>query len=73
MSEIHMFRCDSCQMEVKPEYNGEHYLQPPGWVQLFDFRAVQVVGHLCKICRETAVSANLRETKMGRAVLKTYK
>lgn len=73
MSRINNFRCDSCKVEAKAEYNGEHHLPPKGWVNLHDFNLVQDVGHLCTICRETAVSMNLRATKVGKQVAKVYK
>lgn len=73
MSRINAFECDSCKEVEEAKWNGEHYLPPDGWVNLHDFNLAQDVGHLCGICRETAVSANLRATKLGKRIEKIYK
>lgn len=50
----HEFSCDGsgCKEKVKALYNGEHYLPPIGWVQLYDENQAQCLDyHLCPDCR----------------------
>lgn len=69
MSAIHKFRCDCCKIEVDAGYNGEHYLPPVDWVELFD-RDVYSKGHLCNVCATTLWHLNLRKTQVGKQVEK---
>lgn len=51
MSAIHEFKCDSCKLKVPAKYNGEHYLPPHNWVELFDTnRSIATGEHLCNNC-----------------------
>ena len=51
MTQIHEFKCDSCKTKVKSIWNGEHYLPPHGWVELFDVNFARATGeHLCPKC-----------------------
>ncbi len=51
MSTYHEFKCDWCLRRVKVTYNGEHYLPPQGWVQLYDpTTALTLDLHTCEKC-----------------------
>lgn len=54
MSEIHQFKCDKCKTRANAYYNGEHYLHPEGWYQLYcNILARTVDLHLCPKCAPT--------------------
>lgn len=51
MSQSNEFKCDNCLRKVKANYNGEHYLPPSGWIQLYDPNEARCKDlHLCEIC-----------------------
>ena len=48
---IHQVKCDLCGRREDLEYNGEHWLHPQGWRQLYDDRAARTVDqHICWAC-----------------------
>jgi hypothetical protein len=52
MSAYHEFKCDACCKTVPATYNGEHWLPPHGWVEIFDIHRAQTTGeHLCEKCK----------------------
>lgn len=73
MTQINVFRCDSCKIEAPTTWNGEHHLPPVGWTELFVPQSAEWVGHLCTVCRETAFSMNLRNTRTGKKTEKSWK
>ena len=74
MSEIHQFKCESCATAVNANYNGEHYLPPDGWHSFYcAYKAKVTDAHLCEICSTVSLSLNLRETKLGKKLVKETK
>ena len=52
MSAIHEFKCNQCGKREPATYNGEHWLMPHGWGQLYDDAMAQTIDeHLCRFCR----------------------
>lgn len=52
MSTIHQFKCNGCNRRVPAHYNGEHYLPPTDWVELWDDNKAEMTDqHLCPECR----------------------
>lgn len=51
MSAIHEFKCDYCNKREKAKWNGEHWLMPDGWAQLYcDKAATTLDNHACPKC-----------------------
>lgn len=73
MTTVHEIKCNSCTTTTRLDLVGGEWVMPHGWVDLVD-RDIRSKGvHLCAICREAVVSMNLRETKIGKAILKIEK
>lgn len=52
MSAIHEFKCNYCGKRAAAKYNGEHYLAPNGWLQLYDDNLAHAIDqHVCDSCR----------------------
>lgn len=52
MSRINEFKCDTCNKRAKAKYNGEHWLAPQGWVQLYDDNKADMLDiHMCDVCK----------------------
>ena len=52
MTFIRHIKCDKCGIKVVPEYNGEHWLPPDDWAEIFETGAAMCTGeHLCPKCR----------------------
>lgn len=52
MSAIHELKCDWCNKRTALKYNGEHWLPPTGWAQLWDDNKAQTEDeHMCPECR----------------------
>ena len=48
---LFLIQCDNCTQRDHMKYNGEHWLAPQNWVQLYDdFNAKDLDKHLCPIC-----------------------
>lgn len=48
---IHQVECDKCGNIADLKYNGEHWLTPKGWVQLYDDNEAKMLDrHLCVDC-----------------------
>lgn len=51
----HLVICDSCKAKSNLSYNGEHYLPPKGWMELYDDNlARHTEVHLCPKCHPKA-------------------
>lgn len=49
---IHEVKCDGCKTKAKLEWNGDNWITPPEWVDLWDDHAAKKTGdHLCPKCR----------------------
>lgn len=47
----YLVQCDRCTNLVHMKYNGEHWLAPEGWVELYDdLNAKMLDKHLCPTC-----------------------
>lgn len=64
MTAIHEFKCNGtgCKVRATAHYNGEHFLPPPGWLELQDPKMVELVGHLCVKC-----APNLKDLEKAKA------
>jgi len=49
MTYIHEVECDKCKKRAPLKYNGEHWLTPDDWLELFDNK-VYSKGHICNDC-----------------------
>jgi hypothetical protein len=48
---IHEVKCDYCGAKAKLCWNGEHFLTPKGWGQIYDDNEAQVLDqHICPKC-----------------------
>jgi hypothetical protein len=48
---IHQVQCDYCKAKADLKYNGEHYLIPTDWRELFDDHRVYATNeHACPKC-----------------------
>lgn len=64
MSQIHEFKCDACKRKVTAKYNGEHFLPPDGWVQLYCDNLAEMTGeHICDKCRPKKTNVKRRASK----------
>lgn len=49
--EKHIVICDKCKTKADLKYNGEHYLPPEGWLELWDSNKAELIDqHLCPKC-----------------------
>jgi hypothetical protein len=56
MSRIYEVKCDHCGKREAMAYNGEHWLTPKDWAQLYDDKQAKCVDeHLCPECRPKKV------------------
>lgn len=52
---IHEVKCDYCGKQEPLKYNGEHWLMPPEWVELYDDQKARTLNeHICPKCRPKA-------------------
>ena len=52
MSFIRAIKCDNCLIRVQPKFNGEHWLPPIGWVEIYNPDLAENTGqHLCPKCK----------------------
>lgn len=49
---INEFKCDNCGKREPSNYNGEHYISPLGWYQLYCDHLAEVILniHICPEC-----------------------
>jgi hypothetical protein len=48
---LHEVKCDSCEEKAPLKYNGEHWLVPVGWMELYDENEAKNIDiHVCKKC-----------------------
>ena len=67
MTEIHEYKCDYCLARAPLKYNGEHWLPPIGWTNLYDFnKAEHEKIHVCPSCRPNPVGRS-KDPKKGDA------
>lgn len=46
------YKCDLCGRKAPAKYNGEHWLVPVGWVQLWDDNLARTIDeHICSNCK----------------------
>ena len=51
MSKQFYFKCDKCPKRARAKWNGETFLNPVGWTQLYDdVSAMTLDLHLCEKC-----------------------
>lgn len=56
MSLKHTFTCNRCENKIDAKYNGEHFLPPEGWMELYDPLTAKTLDiHLCKRCTTRAI------------------
>ena len=49
---IHKVKCDYCGKTADLKYNGEHWLIPKDWAQLWDDEKAHCVDiHICELCK----------------------
>jgi len=49
---IFKVKCDYCNTTADLKYNGEHWLMPKGWAQLWDEETARCVEvHICPSCK----------------------
>jgi hypothetical protein len=48
---LYLVQCDKCRTRQSMKWNGEHWLAPEGWAQLYDdFLSQDLNRHLCPTC-----------------------
>lgn len=54
---IHRVYCDKCKRSADLKWNGEHWLCPKDWTELFDEAEIGPLNiHLCQYCTVTPMS-----------------
>jgi hypothetical protein len=49
---LHKVKCDYCSKQADLKYNGEHWLAPKGWLQMYDDDLAHTVdAHACPDCK----------------------
>lgn len=63
-----LVKCDVCEAVAKLKYNGEHYLAPAGWYQLYDDEKSDPIDFfICPKCKMNRLKPEEKEDKRASA------